>query len=199
MRLAFLTAALAVAVLSGSQTAQARTPGRDDDFSDKLISFEDVLQEIHKLEQSGDWKADGWKPRTINTWLGYLMAEVKRAARREELKLPVGFDQVKPPTPVPGMVGATQQRALHVVKDGKFSFLRQSIVLADGSVEATLAEGCIIIARGAVTLSSSQKNVILAGEFVSVSHDRPNAIRFAARWACAQWRSGRSPGGAGCE
>jgi hypothetical protein len=180
MRPSCLAALLAVAVVISPRPSPAKAPALADDFSDKLISFDEVLEEIHKLEESGDWKAPGWKPRTISTWLNHLVAEVKRASKREELKLPVGFDKVKPAIAQPGLALGTQQAALHVVKDGKFSFLRQSIVLADGSVEASLAEGCIIIARGAVTLSSSQNNLIVGGHFVSVSSDRPNSIRVAA-------------------
>jgi hypothetical protein len=149
----------------------AKAPALPADLSEKLVSWEDVLKEIRKLEESGDWKTPGWKPQTIGTWVSHLMAEVQHAAKRKELKLPVDFDKVKLPTdpPRPGLARA--QDNLLVVKDGKFSSLRHSIVLADGSVEALIAENCLIIARGAVSLSSSRTNVIVSGQFVGVAHD----------------------------
>lgn len=173
-----LFAALAWASLSlGSNFLAAKAPAAINDFADKLASFDEVLEEIRKAQESGDWKKAGWKPKATTNWLDYLLAEVKRATKRDKLRLPVTFDQVKPAAVEQAL--ATQQGALHVIKDGRLSFARQSIILADGSVDLSLAEGCIIIARGAVTISSSQRNLIVAGQFVGVSSDRPNSIRFA--------------------
>ena len=175
----FRTSILALLLL-GSQTgiAQAKAPhAADNDLTRKLITFDEVLAEIRKAHESGDWKTAGWKPLDTKNWLDHLLTEIKRVTKREKLALPVEFEKVKPAMGDQRLI--SQQNMLIVMKDGQLSLVRQSIILADGNVEITQAENCIIIARGAVTLSSSQRNLIVAGQYASVSYDRLNAARLA--------------------
>jgi hypothetical protein len=164
----YLALVVAVGVLCGS--AWAKAPSTADNLDDRLVTFDEVLDEIRRAVESGDWKTAGWKPHITVSYLDYLLKEVKQTTKKENLKLPITFDQVKPAADQQGIAG--QASGLYVVKDGQFSILRQSIVLADGSVDISMAEGCIIIARGAVTMSTSQKNIVLAGQFAGINYDR---------------------------
>ena len=120
-------AALAWASLSlGSSLLVAKAPAAVDDFTDKLASFDEVLEEIRKVQESGDWKTAGWKPQATKNWLDYLLAEVKRATKRDRLKLPVTFDDVKPADPERAQL--TQQGTLHVIKDGRIIMQRPGVV-----------------------------------------------------------------------
>lgn len=179
MRPIYSAAVLTLGILCSSGVSLAKAPSTAEKLADKLVTFDEVLEEIRRAEQQGNWKTAGWKPHITISWLDNLLKEVKQAAKKEELKLPVSFDSIKPVTDPQG--AAMQQSGLYVVKDGHFSMLRQSIVLADGSVDISMAEGCIIIARGAVTMSTSQRNIVLAGQFASINYDRSNnnAVRMA--------------------
>lgn len=158
--------------------ALAIAPGADDDLTLKLITFNEVLAEIRKAQESGDWKSAAWKPFDTKNWLEHLLAEVKRATKREKLELPVEFEKVKPA--VGDQAGRSQQNVLQVVKDGRISIVRQSIILADGNLDVQMADGCILIARGAVTVNSSYRNVIIAGQFLGVGFDRNRNLGAAA-------------------
>jgi hypothetical protein len=163
-----------LAVLSLSTQAAAKGPVAED-LTEKLVTFQEALDEIHRARTSGDWQDDGWKPHITRNYLDYFLEEVKRATKREQLALPVGFDEAKPV--LQGQPFARQQPGLYVVDDGKFPLLRNSIVLADGCVEISMAENCVVIARGAVSISHSKRNFVLAGHYASVNFDRSSDPR----------------------
>lgn len=174
--LLFLAVALSMFVDRPNGRLDAAGPPRTDDFRQQLVGFDEVLEQIRLASDGEVWKKSNWKPPVVEGWLDRLTTEVKRAAKSETLKLPVKFADVKAGDAA--AVNAMNSSVLHVVKDGKFSFLRSCVVLADGSVEVTSAENCIIIARCGVRVSSSRNNYILAGYCIDVSHDmvvaRPN-------------------------
>src|SRR3954452_13012276 len=59
-------------------------------------SFAKVIDHVRAAEASGAWQKAGWKDAVIEEALGGLVDQMKRAAARNDLKLPVALGDVHP-------------------------------------------------------------------------------------------------------
>jgi hypothetical protein len=157
-----LTIALTSAPFVGRASGQA-SAGNDD-------TLQAVLDRIHQHAANDAWQQAGWNGEQIERWLEKLIGTVAKAADIPELKLPVRFGDVKP---ADATAGRTFDKALLVGKNIhlRSAQLRNSIVLADGNVEADSLEGCVVVARGAISAARSSRCVLLAGAYVKVGTD----------------------------
>jgi hypothetical protein len=134
-----------------------------------------VLDRIREHAANDAWKRGGLQDDAIEKWLDKLVGSVAKAAEFPDLKLPVRLVNVRPPDPeqpLGGLRTRSQTGVLIVGKnvDLKNAMLRDSIVLADGSVEIESARGCVIVARGAITVRSmSSYSVLVSGVFVKIA------------------------------
>jgi hypothetical protein len=127
-----------------------------------------VLDRIHEHSATEEWKKEGFKDDEIEKWLDKVVESVAKAAEFPDLKLPTRLSEVKPGNPMPGR---PMLKVLMVGKDVRLRDIavRDSIVLADGNVELSRIDGCVIVARGAVTAHASSANsVIVAGALVKL-------------------------------
>lgn len=158
-----------LACLLVSVAALAASPGIGDGLSDKLGSFEAVLDEIHAVRLSGKWSQPGWRSELIESYLKDLLAAVSQATGRVNLKLPIDLHSLKPAPLNRKLV--THEGRLHVVENAKLSPPVRSLILADGNVNMLRAEHCVILARGAVRIVRSCDNIILAGHYIDILAD----------------------------
>jgi hypothetical protein len=171
MRLLPTLWALFLVVAAVALPLRADIPGIDP----KQDPLQAVLDRIHEHAAIEAWKQGGFTDETIEKWLDKLVASVATAVEFPELKVPVRLADVKPP-PAENPAGNARGRSLHnaliVAKnvDLKNAMIRDSIILADGTVEVDSARGCVIIARGAVTVRSmSTYSVIVSGVYIRIA------------------------------
>jgi hypothetical protein len=128
-----------------------------------------VLDRIHTHAEGNAWQNAGFRDEAIEGWLDKLLAKVAAAAETPNLKLPVRLAEVSVPN---GQVPqGLRDKTLTVGKNVNVSFLRNSIVWADGNVEVAHAENSVIVARGAASVSHARNCVIVSGIAVEVAHD----------------------------
>lgn len=158
---------LAALVVFFVQSALAGGPAMSANSARELLTFDAVLEEIRDAQQTGVWNSPDWKPSVASCYLNYLIAEVRQATERDDLKLPIDFSNLKPAPLNRNLL--SEHGRLHVVKDANLRHPCCSLVLADSQVSIDFAENCIIIARGAVHVRSSKNSIILAGHYVEAS------------------------------
>lgn len=130
------------------------------------ITFEVMLNRIHRAETSGAWKKPDWQDLVLETGLARLLDQVKQATKRDGLRLPVTFGQV-----AARQAGPHTHGALCVLQGGSVAHARESIFLVDGNLRISHAQDCVIVARGAVAIAHGRGNMVLAGHYVHTSHD----------------------------
>lgn len=166
-----------IGVLAGA-TAQAEIPRSGWQQGGTL---QDILDRIHEHASHEAWKQGRFQDEAIEKWLDKVVGSVAKAAEFPDLVLPVRLSEVQStaaPAAPPGqnpvaiaLAGRQVQSRLVIGRDVDFkdTSLKNSIILADGSVTVLRAEGCVIVARGVVTIQMASSNcVIVSGVFVDL-------------------------------
>ena len=155
--LACLTWFILAATAAGADNRRDPPPERD--------TLQSVLDRIRDHAAAEAWKEEGWKEDYVEAWLDKLVASVARGTELPELKVPVRLGEVRPADPARAFLGG----GLFVGQDQKISSLRNSIVLADGNVEAMMIENSVVVARGCVSATMTRGSLIVAGSYVQLS------------------------------
>jgi hypothetical protein len=150
-------------VLMSAQAARADVPRLPPPIENSL---QEVLDHIRSHAATGAWQKEGWRDEKIEAWLDKLVAAIAKGADRPDLALPVRMADLKPADP-----NAIRASGLVVGTDVKAMGMQNSVVLADGNIDATLPRNCVLVARGVVSISGARNCVIISGACVSGSHD----------------------------
>lgn len=163
-RYSFASGCVALVSLLAGATARAEIPRI---LPPKQDTLQAVLERIQTHASTDAWKQGGFQDEAIEKWLDKLVGSIAKGANLPELKLPVRQADVVPVDPLQRI---TAPRALIIGKDVKLgmTFLKNSLVLADGKVSIENAQECVIVARGPVTVKHSQGCVIVSGVHISV-------------------------------
>ena len=129
-----------------------------------------LLERIHHLAQSGDWKADGWSDPALEKWLEGAAKTIAAAAGRADYELPVKFADVRPAGGA-GRIAALRGGVLVVGTNVEVAHARGMIVLADGAADVGFADSCIIVARGPAQVAHASNSLIVSGTLVDIAHD----------------------------
>lgn len=168
-----LTAACGVcAALPALAAPQGRRPAAPDAATVATerdeASFDAILARVRAAAESGEAAKPGWSDAALEKSIDALIDEVRQATKRDDVKSPVSFAEVKPGVPV---VGGRTSGILLVTTECRLPFVEKSILLVDGNAQISSATDCLIVARGAVQIAHGQGNVVLAGQWINVSHD----------------------------
>jgi hypothetical protein len=131
-------------------------------------TLQNVLDRIHTHAGNELWKKGDFQDEAIEKWLDKLTDNVAKAAEFPELTLPVRLKDVRPKeVPPAGAAPARSQieSGLFVGRDIdlKDASLKRSIILADGSVNVSRIDACVIVARGVITVQMSSANSVIVG------------------------------------
>jgi hypothetical protein len=176
-----LTGLVALAVTGATRPPTAHGATDADSFAAQTRRDEQrlaaLMARIRDVASLGAWLQQApagrrWRDPVIESALSEILTDVGNTAGRQDLALPVGFDEVNA-SEGPARGPSIFEQNLHVVRGDDVRILRatKSILLVDGNVQVAYADDCVIVARGAVTVVEGWRNVIVAGHYVHVSSD----------------------------